>query len=178
MYLPVILGQALLQDLEFGISSINAISTTLNKPSYGISSLLGLAYNVAYFDGIICPIIDAKNDNIYSAFFKFKNGKLELIDNYIAENIDYLINKLSNLSEKVLFIGDGANIHIEKLSTYKKCYFAPSHFNSLNATSIAKAAFDEASLDTSKNYSPLLPLYLKKSQAERMLEMNESNKNI
>lgn len=169
--------QALLQVLEFGISSINAISTALNKPSHGVSSLLGLAYNIGCFDGIICPIIDAKNDNIYSAFFKMENGKYKLIDNYLSDNISFLMNKLSTLSEKVLFIGDGANIYKDKLSIYKNSYFAPSHLNLLNATSVAKAAFEETNLNNTLNYSPLLPMYLKKSQAERMLEMNDPNKN-
>lgn len=137
-----------------------------------------MAYNINYFDGIICPIIDAKNDNVYFSSFEIKNEHYNLINNYTAESIFYLIDTFSNSPKNILFVGDGVDVYKDKLleALNKRCFFAPVHLNSLKSSSIAKAAWDKL-INKELDDNNLSPLYLRKSQAERMLDLNESNKN-
>src|SRR3712207_4927086 len=63
--------------LRIGIATVKGLADGTGKPFVGISSLDGLAFNLAYSSGIICPIIDALRDNVYTALYSFEYGKLK-----------------------------------------------------------------------------------------------------
>ena len=162
--------------LRIGIATIKGFALSLNKPVIGVPSLVGLAFNISNFDGIICSILDAKNDNVYSALFKYKNDIPVMIDNYFTDTIDSLLDILKEKNEKVMFVGDGSVSYKEKISNSleENAYFAPLHLNNQLSTSVAKAAYEKAKLSEFDTYDTLMPLYLKKSQAERELEKKEN----
>lgn len=176
------IGPGSFTGLRIGIATIKGFAISLNKPILSVPTLLGLAYNVSNFDGLICSIIDAKNDNVYAAIYKndICNGehKLELAQDYISDNIETLINTLKNYEEDIIFVGDGAEIYRDLILNHLQndCYnisFAPHHINGQYALSIARAAKDMASNNEFTDYNSLSPLYLKKSQAERELEAKQ-----
>lgn len=159
--------------IRIGIATVKGIALSLNKPVIGISSLQSLAYNVPSFDGIVCSLIDARNNNVYAGVFK-QITIPTLIDDYISDSIDILIDKLKSMNSKILFVGDGACVYHDKLKEVfgDNAYFTPNHLSTQFATSVARAALDEAKLNKFISYDDLMPLYLKKSQAERMLDGN------
>ena len=53
--------------LRIGMATVKGLSFGANKPYISLSSLDGLAYNLSYFNGIICPIMDALRENVYTA---------------------------------------------------------------------------------------------------------------
>ena len=163
--------------LRIGIATIKAFALAQNKPVIGVPSLVGLAYNISNFDGIICSILDAKNDNVYAALFRYQNDRPVMIENYITDSIDSLIENLKSKNEKVIFVGDGSVSFKNKLSENleDKAYFAPLHLNSQLSTSIAKAALEKALLGETETCDTLMPMYLKKSQAEREAEKKAEN---
>lgn len=163
--------------LRIGIATIKGFALSLNKKVIAVPTLVGLAYNTSNFDGLVCSILDAKNNNVYAGIFRYENGKPILTNDYITDDIDTLINILKEKDSKVLFVGDGAVTFHDYLSNAlnEKAYFMPIHLNNQLASSIAKAAFDKASLGEFDEYDTLNPMYLKKSQAERMLELNEND---
>lgn len=164
--------------LRIGIATIKGFAISLNKPVISIPSLTGLAYNVPTFDGIVCTVLDAKNDNVYSALFNV-NTKPKMIGDYITDNINCLIDKLKTYNQKILFVGDGAVSFKENFEAEfgKDAFFMPHHLNEQTAVSIAKAALDKAIKNEIDTVDNLHPLYLRKSQAERMLDENAKNNN-
>ena len=60
--------------IRIGVGTVLAFKDTLNTSCVGISSLEALAYNVKQ-DGIICSLIDAKNNNVYIGIFELVNNK-------------------------------------------------------------------------------------------------------
>lgn len=158
--------------LRIGIASIKGMALSLQKKVIGVPSLLGLAYNVPYFEGIICSVLDARNNNVYAALYELKDGKPIRIGDYISDTVDVLIETLKGKNCGVLFVGDGAMAYHEKFQENfaEKAFFMPYHLNFQNAVSVAKAALDKAALGEFDDYNTIMPLYLKKSQAERMLE--------
>ena len=158
--------------IRIGVGTVIAFQDCLAIPCVGISSLETLAYNVNT-DGIICSLIDAKNDNVYAALFAYKDRPY-MLGNYISDSVNSLINVLKTKDCNILFVGDGAIAYKElfKKEFDEKAFFMPYHLNFQTAVSIAKAAVDKAKLGEFDDYNTITPLYLKKSQAERMLDLN------
>ncbi len=172
-YFASSIGPGSFTGLRIGIATIKGMALSLNKKVLAVPSLVGLAYNVPYFDGIICSVLDAKNDNVYAALFAYKDRPY-MLGNYISDSVNSLINVLKTKDCNILFVGDGAIAYKElfKKEFDEKAFFMPYHLNFQTAVSIAKAAVDKAKLGEFDDYNTITPLYLKKSQAERMLDLN------
>ncbi len=170
------IGPGSFTGLRIGIATIKGFALSLNKPVIGVPTLVGLAYNIPYFDGIICSVLDARNDNVYAALFKYED-KPKMIENYITDTIDVLIEKLKGKNEKIIFVGDGATAFKEifKKELGEKAFFAPLHLNNQLSTSIAKAALDKSKFNEFDTCDTLNPMYLKKSQAEREADKKAEN---
>lgn len=168
------IGPGSFTGIRIGIATVKGLAISLNKPVIGVSSLESLAYNVSTFDGTICSIIDAKNENVYAGLYTNPTCPT-LISDYVSDSIYTLIEKLKNVSRKVIFIGDGSLAYEDKLKSAlsNNAYFVPKHLNMQLATSLARAAMNYAEKNQYITYDELKPLYLKKSQAERMLDGNE-----
>ena len=156
--------------LRIGMATVKGMSFGNNKPYISISSLDALAYNLISFNGIICPIMDALRENVYTALYKNNNDSLEKIMDYTALDIDELVNLLKNKNEEVIFVGDGLYKHKKYIcDNFPKAHFAPVHLNIIRASSLG-----ELGLNLLKNGicddSNSAPIYLKKPQAERELE--------
>lgn len=151
--------------IRIGTSTVMAFSDSLGITACGISSLEALAYNVET-DGIICSLIDAKNSNCYFGLFELENGEYTLLYPLVAHHIDDLINKLKKYKKPITFVGTGAVVHKDLLKKdFPDCYFSVN--NNLSAYKLGLAGLQSYKTGC---YENVKPLYLRKSQAERMLE--------
>ena len=164
------IGPGSFTGLRIGIASIKGMGISLNKKVIGVPSLLGLAYNIPHFCHVICSVLDAKNDNVYAAMYKYVDGIPTQIGDYISDSVDVLIDELKKQNSKIFFVGDGAISYKDKFveAFDDKSIFMPYYLNEQTAVSIAKAALDKATKNEYDDYNSIKPLYLKKSQAERL----------
>lgn len=163
--------------LRIGMATIKGLSFGSGKPYVSVSSLDALAYNVVNFDGIICPIMDALRNSVYTALYKSDKNKLERLTDYSALELEELVNQLKDKNEKVIFIGDGVNKYRKYLEeNYPNCTFPPAHLNLTRASSLGElgSILLESGQQDNPNSSPI---YLKKSQAEREYEQRMQLKN-
>lgn len=152
--------------IRIGVGTVLAFKDSLNIPSVGISSLEALAYNINT-DGIICSLIDAKNNNVYFGVFEKKNNIVTQLEEFSFKTIDEIIPILQKYN-KIIFVGDGSTQHKEFLhSNFNTSTFSVK--NDLSSFSLGLAGLSAYNKNIN---SDLMPLYLRKSQAERALEKN------
>ncbi len=166
------IGPGSFTGLRIGIATIKGFALAQNKPVIGIPTLDSLANNIATFDGLVCSVLDARNNNVYAGIFKHEDEKVVLQDDYITEDLDTLIEILRSKNEKIMFVGDGAVSFKQqfKAALNEKALFAPIHLNNQLSSSVAKAALIRAMNNDFDNADTLNPMYLRKSQAERTFE--------
>ena len=157
--------------IRIGTATVMAFVDSLNIPFIGISSLEALAYNEKNCKNkYICSLIDAKNDNAYFAIYSINEGNISLINRPKCENINTIVNIVSNYNN-LIFVGDGAKAHQTLLeNNLPNCKI--SSFNDLSSYSLGLAGLNAIN---SNRHDDLLPLYLRKPQAERALENNSKN---
>ena len=150
--------------IRIGISSIKAISESLSLPVVDVSSLEALAYNVNSnkYD-TICALIDARNNQVYAGIF---DKNYNLIEDYLADDINNILPTI-NKYNKIAFVGDGAIFHKDLLNI--KDFPYP---NEIHAKNIAKCGYNKFINNNTKTADSIVPLYLRKSQAERMKLQN------
>lgn len=180
------IGPGSFTGVRIGIATVKSFADAKNIPTIGISSLEGLAYNIICSapnpmhlsqDSVICSMIDAKNNQVYCGCYQLKENRLYLVGELMADDISVIMEKINTFSSftHFYFIGDGALMHQDFISQNlvqksSSTFLAPS-YSLANSCSIARLAYlyyQDGSFATS-----LSPLYLRKSQAERMLEEKE-----
>lgn len=149
--------------VRIGISLVKGLAFGSDKPVLGVSTLEALAFNLDGFDGIACPVMDARRGQFYNALFK--NGERLTTDRLITA--EELANELCSYDLPVYFAGDGTDIALD-LVHYGKIKSTPNILSVSNAYSTAVCAY--------RNYEKgvgiytaesIQPIYLRMSQAER-----------
>lgn len=162
--------------IRIGIATVKAFHDSLSIPCIGVNSLETLAYSIKK-EGLIASILDCKNDNCYFALYELKDEKYQEI---IPPNADTIENALtickkngSNIST-ITFIGDGCETYKDLIfAKFKNCILANHENNSLNSYYLGLAGLKQF---RQNNWDDVLPLYLRKPQAQRQLE--EKNRMI
>ena len=141
--------------IRIGISTAKAIAEVNQIPVVSCTSLEGLSYNMEA--NTICSLIDARNNQVYCGIFD-QNHKL--IKDYLADDINEILKNLPN--SEICFIGDGAILHRELL----KGTFTQD--NNIHAQNIGICGFNKFKEGKTETADSIVPMYLRKSQAERM----------
>lgn len=164
--------------LRIGISAVKAMSFALNIPCYGVSSLEGLAYSCGR-QGIICSIMKARKDLVYTAVYKNTDDLMEVIFDEKIVSMSELNNYLGSLCDdsdyknfgKITLTGDGAEEFFNGFSS-ENYSLSSKHLRLQNACGICLAA---------QRHAPQSPegieaRYLQLVKAEKDLLGTEKNK--
>jgi len=161
----VCVGPGSFTGLRIGMATVKTFAQTLGKKIVGVSSLDAIAYNFCCVkDTVICTMVDARRDEVYNALYL--NGEKIVFDR--ALDIGKLLEELKD--KKVIFAGDGAIIHKEKLLDNPNWTVSPMHLIMPSASSVAYCAYLKAQNSEFDDFYTLNPVYLRKCQAERELE--------
>lgn len=162
--------------LRIGSATAKGLGLALHKPLIHIPTLEGMAYNLYGSSAVICPIMDARRNQVYTGIYRFSEEKLEVLEDQMAISVEELIQKLNEKGEKVVFLGDGVPVYADQLKEGLKISFAfaPANMNRQRAASVGLlgiAYLKQGKTETAREHEPN---YLRVSQAER--ERNEREK--
>ncbi|MBR5615213.1 MAG: tRNA (adenosine(37)-N6)-threonylcarbamoyltransferase complex dimerization subunit type 1 TsaB [Clostridia bacterium] len=167
--------------VRIGASTIKGLAFGTSISCIGVSTLEALAQNLVGFDGILCPVMNARRNQVYNALFECKDGVITRLCEDRAIALDALDEELSAMGDKpVYLVGDGYDLSLSQL---KKCADhirpTPVLLRTQNAYSVAQVALVLYESGVRTNDQELVPVYLRPCQAERerleRLEKEASN---
>lgn len=117
--------------LRIGSATAKGLGLALNKPLIHIPTVDGLAYNLYGNSGLLCPIMDARRNQVYTGLYRFEGEQFEIVEEQMAISLEELIGKLNAYGEKVTFLGDGVPVYQTQLKEglQTEYHFAPAHKN-------------------------------------------------
>lgn len=163
--------------LRIGSATAKGIGLSLDKPIINVPTIDAMAYNLFGTDKIICPIMDARRNQVYTGLYSFKDGLLNIRKSQCALSIEELVEELNDLKEDVIFIGDGIPVFSEYIDENLKNnhFYAPPHLNRQRAGAVGALGmiyYKEGKYISADEHEPD---YIRVSQAERCLNEKSSN---
>lgn len=156
--------------LRIGTAAVKGMAHALKKACIGISTLEGLAYNMIGHSGIVCAVMDARCNQVYTALFDLDNGMSRITED-MAIPLDELHELLKKQEKNVVLVGDGAVLCYNSImgqDGYSHVRLAPAHQRMQNAYSVGLAALN-SHLQEAAPAEELVPTYLRLPQAQREL---------
>lgn len=160
--------------VRIGISAVKGLAFDSAKPCVGVSALEALAYNLREMpeDCIVCPVMDARRNQLYNALFRIVNGNLTRLCEDRLISLSDLVSEISAYDKPIYAAGDGYAL-LKKAFPIKA---TPRLLIPQNAYAVALLAADIYEKAEDKSIFgdiSLLPVYLRASQAERELAEKE-----
>ncbi len=165
--------------LRIGAATAKGIAMALDIPIIEVSSLMGLAFNVKSFGGVVCPIMDARRKQVYYGIYNVANEVPEALTEDGVDDVTVLLDNLIPQicpEEKIMFLGDGVFVYRDVIEEHlgDRAVFADSTRIYQDASSVAyigEKKMTEGEVTVNKDFAPS---YIRKSQAQRELE-NKKN---
>ena len=161
--------------LRIGSATAKGLGLALGKPIIPVPTTHGIAANLYGAEGIICPLMDARRNQVYTGLYRYDKNGFEVVEDQMAVLVDEVIEKINAIGEPVTYLGDGVEAFSEILqeNTTVPFSFAPLHCNKQRAGALAVRAvelFREGCIQTAQEHEPD---YLRLSQAERELAQKQ-----
>ena len=164
----VSVGPGSFTGVRIGAAAVKGLAFAKNTPCIPVPSLEALAYNLAGQCGIICPAMNARRGQVYTAVFRSDGKNLKRLYPDSALEVPRLEKLLSEFDEDIYFCGDGYEL-VRGLSKNE----TPEWLRLQSAASVgavARRIWDETEDKSVFSPDALAPVYLRKPQAQRERE--------
>lgn len=153
--------------IRVGVSTCKGLALALEKPVVNVSTLDALAMNVSNFSGTICPMLDARGEEIYAALYRAQEQGV--IPEKIGEDRAIAPAEfLEGLKGQCVFLGDGA-VRYEALIRKMlrgRSFFVPPYQNDIRAGAVGLLGMEKFRRGEVINAAVLTPQYIRGSYAD------------
>jgi tRNA threonylcarbamoyladenosine biosynthesis protein TsaB len=170
--------------IRIGVSTARALAQALNIKIVPVPTLKSFIYNTDHYNGLICPIFDARREQVYSGAYAWNKNGTEIIEEIqsgaydIQEIFDQVEKYAVEKYTEIMFFGDGITIYEDQILKRSekiiemglKVIFAPESIRFQNATSTAHMAIEMLKTNQAVDYENIKPEYIRKAEAQRKLE--------
>ncbi len=168
----VTIGPGSFTGIRIGLAFVKGLAFSQNKKVVGVSSLLALVEG-AKEEGVFCPLIDARREEVYGAVYEKKNGEHRLIlEEEAASPLKFFEKVKKQIHSPLYFLGSGARRYEKEIQEIFKeqAIFLKESFDSISATAVGSLGFANLSQAEAGGVH-LYPHYLRASEAERKLSL-------
>ena len=175
--IAVAAGPGSFTGLRIGSATAKGLGFALSVPIIPVPTVDGLAYQMYGSDKLICPIMDARRNQVYTGLYEFQKKteqnpisyELHTLKAQCAVSIEEIASACNALGREVIFLGDGVPVFAQKLQELMQTAysFAPAHKRMQSAAAVAvygAVLYKEGKYESAEQHQPE---YLRLSQAER-----------
>ena len=175
--------------LRIGSATAKGLALALDKPIIPIPTVDGIAYNLYGVEKIICPMMDARRNQVYTGLYTFVAGtpegkslerkfEMQIIHEQFATSVEDIASRINEIGKPVVLLGDGVPVYRDQIDKLLKVPYsiAPMHQNRQNAAALVSLAMQYASEGRMVSADEFVPDYLRLSQAEREAKEKKDNK--
>ncbi len=149
--------------IRIGVSAAIGLSLGAGLPVCGVSTLEAMARQIEE-PAVICPVMDARRNQVYTATFLYADGCYKRLTPDRAIPASELAAEAHDSGKPYILLGDGYKLAGEAFSAAHAGFrLAPTLLRLQSAWGVACASLDAPKLSPSE----LKPNYLRVSQAER-----------
>lgn len=159
--------------IRIGVSTARALAQARGLPVVEVPSLYAAALGVSDFEGVICPVLDARRSQVYAAAYRCHWGELTEILPEGAYSPEEVAEAVAGMGP-VFFLGDG--IYIEEIRRVFEekvgmdAFFSHEERRVQRAEAVAVIGKELFLEGRAVSYAAAQPVYLRKSEAERKRE--------
>lgn len=168
-YIAVAAGPGSFTGLRIGSATAKGLGLALKKPLVHIPTVDALAYQFYGTDKNICPLMDARRNQVYTGMYSFKGEEFVTLKEQCAVSIEEILEEVNKQGKETVFLGDGVPVYLEKIKELVKVPFllAPAHRSRQSAGAVAVLAQQYVKMGKIETAAEHMPDYLRLSQAER-----------
>ena len=159
------IGPGSFTGLRIGLSTAKGFSFAAKKPLVPVPTLDAFARTMPYCSHMLCPMLDARRNEVYAALYKWENDGYVKIISETAINPEELLKRIKG---PVVFMGEGVRTYRELISGIlgEDAIIAPSSKMSPSASTVAELAIEQIKQGVTTDPVTLSPCYIRKSEAE------------
>ena len=170
-FIAVTSGPGSFTGLRIGAATVKGLGLAFDKPVLPVPTVDSLACNLYGTDRLICPLMDARRQQVYTGIYENRDG-LNVLHPQCVTALADIAEELNQLGREVIFLGDGVPVNEKALGDLMKVpyYLAPAHLNRQRAAATAVRAaqiYEEKGEDALVSSDDFRPEYLRVPQAER-----------
>ena len=162
------IGPGSFTGLRIGVSTVKALAWAEGKKVAAVSTLEALALNLPRSHVPVCPVLDARKGEVYTALYDTSGGSAEAIvkDGALApDSLFGLLREKGFHSGPVIFTGSGLGAYSEEIKgALKGAVLAPEPLWHIRASNVALIVKGRGL--NGVDPGQLSPVYLRKSEAE------------
>ena len=154
--------------VRIGVAAAKGFSWARQLPCWGVSTIEAMALQLGVWQGYVCPVMDARRNQVYNGLFHAAEGQLTRVAEDRAISLEDLGQELKNLQEPIFLVGDGSVLCYNTLQEQVPQLICPAeHRMHQRAAGVALGAKAMMLRGESCDGNTLTPNYLRLSQAER-----------
>ena len=168
--------------LRIGVSTARALAQGLQIPAVPVCTLDALAEVVPSPGALICPLLDARRSQVYTALYQRQPEPPFMLETIIEPAplaLDELTEKLKVFKSPIAFVGEGLNSYAAALTEGLpgQALINPAPFRHCRAALTALKGRRLLEVNPHASFEELLPIYLRQPEAERLAAERQGGSN-
>lgn len=160
--LAVVVGPGSFTGLRIGLATITGFAYSLNKPLIPVTTLQALAWQHRHFPYLVCPIVDARRQEVFAQFYRGSDPETDPFNCKIED----LVSQAQSYNEPIMFLGPGLSEYGDHLVKIPQGILPAREVGELRPSSVANFGVTQLQLGNGLKWNEVQLFYMRKSSAE------------